>query len=95
MILSTTQTFLMQNALYQLIAFGDIRVETHLYFNDTWEVFITNDIFEVIKFNRTLTTLDEEQLFQYSTLIDAKVLQYIIDQHYALEKLLCYYRTSP
>lgn len=29
MILSTTQTFLMQNALYQLIAFGDIRVETH------------------------------------------------------------------
>ncbi len=35
MILSTTQTFLMQNALYQLITFGNIRVETHLNFNNT------------------------------------------------------------
>ncbi len=95
MILSTTQTFLIQNALYQLITFGDIRVETHLYFNNTWEVLISGDAFKVLKFNRTLTALDEPELFQYSTLIDAKVLDYIITQHHALEKLLCYYRTSP
>ncbi|GAB6015540.1 MAG: hypothetical protein Lm2023SU_18980 [Serratia ureilytica] len=95
MILSTTQTFQMQHSLYQVISYADIRVETHLYFNNTWEVFITNDSFEILRFNRTLTALDEEQLFQYSTLIDTKVLQYIIDQHYALENLLCYYRISP
>lgn len=95
MILSTTQTFLMQNALYQLITFGNIRVEAHLNFNNTWEVLISGDNFKVLKFNRTLTALDEPELFQYSTVIDAKVLDYIIDQHYALENLLCYYRTSP
>jgi hypothetical protein len=95
MILSTTKTFLMQNALYQLITFGDIRVESHLYFNNSWEVLIGGDNFKILKFNRTLTTLDEGQLFQYSTLIDAKILDYIIAQHHALENLLCYYRISP
>lgn len=92
--LSNVQTFLQQQTLYQLITTDTTIVDTYLTFDGEWDVVITTD-HATHKFTTPMYSIEEDQLFQYSTLIDYTTIQYIIDQHHALENTLCQYKTTP